>query len=104
MEMDCEAGILHGAANLYAYLVPYIGGTAYQMTRYRVGVFVDGILVAETDNITEEIHSTSLPYSIAVPTKTIQIECRVKIMQGIVVANDAFQTYVGQLWARNGRA
>jgi hypothetical protein len=104
MTMVCEAGVLTGAVSLRSYLVPYIAGAAKDMTRYRVAVFVDGIIIAETDNITEERHSFALPYSITVPTKTVTIEARIKVMQGITVAYDAFKVVGGQLWARNGKA
>ena len=104
MTMECNQGILAGAVSLHCNLFPYMAGAAKDMSRYRVAVFIDGIVVAETDNITEAAHSFSLPFATSVATKTVTIEARLKIMQGLVAATDAFKIYAGQLWARNGKA
>ena len=102
--MDCTAGILAGALSINGYLVPYTGGDPEDMSRYRVAIFVDGTIVAETDNITEERHAFALPFSMTVTTKTITLEARLKVMTGVVTTATAFTVNAGQLWARNGKA
>ena len=104
MSMICNSGILAGALNFNGYLVPYVDGSAEDMARYRVAIFVDGVIIAETDNITEERHSFALPFAITVPTKTVTVDARLKIMTGVVSTADAFKVNKSFLWARNGKA
>lgn len=105
MDMATIGGTLVGATNINVYVKPYSGSgvIASEMTKYRIGVFIDGLLVAETDNITEERHSFSLPFCGNSLSGTTTLETRVMFMCGLGGTAQAFVVTRAHFWAREAR-
>ncbi len=107
IDMDTTEGTLVGATNCTIYAPPYqgVGISAVQMTKYRIGVFVNGLLVSETDNITEERHSVCLPFSANSVTGTTKIETKVLMLTGYDYSSapTIFALKQGYFWVREAR-
>lgn len=105
MSMDTIGGTLVGAANLNVYMKPHSGSgiIASMMSKYRVGVFINGLIVSETDNITEERHSFSLPFCSNSKSGTTKLEIKMLTQTGIIGAQDMLTINKAHFWAREAR-
>lgn len=107
IDMDTTEGTLVGSTNCTIYAPPYQGSgvSAVEMTKYRIGVFINGMLVSETDNITEERHSVCLPFSANAVTGSTKIETKVLMLTGydFATAPTIFTLKHGFLWVREAR-
>ena len=105
IDMTTIGGTLVGCTNMNVYIKPYFGGSviAAQMSKYRVGVFINGLLVAETDNITEERHSFSLPFCGNSLSGTTTIETKVMVISGYTGGTPMFTVNRAQFWTREAR-
>mgnify|MGYP003664559014 FL=1 len=105
MDIDTVGGTLVGCTNMNVYIKPFFGSgiIANLMSGYRVGVFIDGLLVAETDNITEERHSFSLPFCGSSLSGTTTLETKVMVISGLTGAVDMFTINRAHFWVREAR-
>ena len=105
MDMDTIGGTLVGAANVNVYLNPHFGTgiIASMMSKYRVGVFINGLLVSETDNITEERHSFSLPFCGNSLSGTTTLEIKFLVQSGLINASPMLTINKAHFWVREAR-
>ena len=105
MDMDTIGGTLVGAANVNVYLYAHFGTgiIASMMSKYRVGVFINGLLVSETDNITEQHHSFSLPFCGNSLSGTTTLEIKFLVQSGLINANPMLIINKAHFWAREAR-
>jgi len=77
--------------------------------RLRLGVFVDGVLIASTGNYSCRRHTHCIPYAIPVSTRTIEIDVRMIIKYDgpgvtedyIITSDDKLNIYNTSLYMRN---